>query len=80
MNKAMKAAQSRAHLDVRFQGMGPLSRFAPPVCGWVRALRRAAQALDCTLVYALVLMIANPRLTAVLSYSKLNRHELGYND
>jgi predicted DNA-binding mobile mystery protein A len=87
------AAQSRSRLDERFREMGPASRFAPPVRGWIRALReglgmssaqlakrldikqpsvvaleqseargtiqlatlrRVAEALDCTLVYALV--------------------------
>jgi len=93
MKKALKAAQSRVHLDLRFQELGPLSRYTPPVRGWVKALRealgmtttqlalrlkvqqpsvvamekseakgsieiatlrRAAEALDCTLVYALI--------------------------
>ena len=93
MNKARLAAQSRSHLDERFQQMGPVRRYAPPVRGWVKGirealgmttaqlanrlgvkqpsvvaieqseakgaielatLRRAAEALDCTLVYALV--------------------------
>ena len=93
MNKARLAAQSRSHLDERFQQLGPVRRYAPPVRGWVKGirealgmttaqlanrlgvkqpsvvaieqseakgaielatLRRAAEALDCTLVYALV--------------------------
>jgi len=93
MNKARLAAQSRSHLDERFQQLGPVRRYAPPVRGWVNGirealgmttaqlanrlgvkqpsvvaieqseakgaielatLRRAAEALDCTLVYALV--------------------------
>lgn len=33
------AAQSRSRLDERFREMGPASRFAPPVRGWIRALR-----------------------------------------
>ncbi len=84
---------SRSRLDDRFKEMGPASRFAPPIRGWIRAirdalgmsslqlakrlgvkqpsvvaleqseakgtielatLRRVAEALDCTLVYALV--------------------------
>ena len=87
------AAKSRARLDERFKEMGPIRQFAPPVRGWVKAirealgmstaqlakrvgirqpsvvaieqseakgtielatLRRMAEALDCTLVYALV--------------------------
>ncbi|SRR5579863_196434 len=86
-------AQARTRLDERFREMGPVSRFAPPVHGWIKAirealgmstaqlarrlrvaqptvvaaelseekgtiqlatLRRAADALDCKLVYALV--------------------------
>jgi predicted DNA-binding mobile mystery protein A len=87
------AAASRDRLDERFADIGNIQRFAPPVRGWIRALRealgmssaqfarrmgikqptalgleqsevrgtieldtlrRAAEALDCTLVYALV--------------------------
>lgn len=93
MNKAKRATQSRSQLDRRFNEIGPLSRFAVPVRGWIKAireglgmsseqlakrlgvkqpsvvaleqseakgtialatLRRVAEALDCTLVYALV--------------------------
>jgi predicted DNA-binding mobile mystery protein A len=93
MKKARLAAQSRAHLDKRFEQMGPIFRYDAPVRGWTRAirealgmttiqlanrlgvkqpsvvgieksevkgsialatLRRVAEALDCTLVYALV--------------------------
>jgi predicted DNA-binding mobile mystery protein A len=93
MKKARLAAQSRSHLDERFQELGPVSRYRPPVRGWIKAvrealgmtteqlgkrlgikqptlvaieqseakgsielatLRRVAEALDCTLVYALV--------------------------
>jgi predicted DNA-binding mobile mystery protein A len=93
MNKGRLAAQSRSHLDERFRELGPVSRYAPPVRGWIKAirealgmstaqlakrlgvrqpsvvaieqseakgtielatLRRVAEALDCTLVYALV--------------------------
>ncbi len=93
MEKAKLATQSRANLDARFKGIGPSSRYAPPVRGWIKAvreslgmstaqlarrlgvkqpsvtameqseakgtielatLRRVAEALDCTLVYALV--------------------------
>jgi predicted DNA-binding mobile mystery protein A len=92
MNKARLAAQSRSHLDERFRDLGPVTRYASPVRGWIKAirealgmstaqlakrlgvkqpsvvaleqseakgtielatLRRAAEALDCTLVYAL---------------------------
>jgi len=93
MRKAKLAAHSRSHLDKRFKEIGAVHRFAPPVRGWIKAvrealgmstaqlakrlrikqpsvialekseakgtielatLRRVAQALDCTLVYALV--------------------------
>lgn len=93
MTKTRLASKSRLHLDDRFKKIGPAGRFAPPVRGWIRAirealgmsstqlakrlgvkqpsviafeqseakdtielatLRRVAEALDCTLVYALV--------------------------
>lgn len=93
MVKSRAAMQSRSRLDQRFKQMGPPSRFAPPVRGWIKAirsalgmtsaqlakrlgirqpsvvaleqseakgtielatLRRAAEALDATLVYAIV--------------------------
>ena len=93
MDKARSAAQSRANLATRFKRLGPAKRYAPPVLGWIKAvrgalgmstaqlakrlkikqpsviaferseargaievatLRRVAQALDCTLVYALI--------------------------
>ena len=93
MKKARLAMQSRSRLDGRFKEIGSAGRFAPPVRGWIKAirqalgmssaqlarrlgikqpsvvalehseakgtialatLRRVAEALDCTLVYALV--------------------------
>lgn len=93
MNKSRLAAHSRSHLDDRFRDLGPVTRYASPVRGWIKAirealgmstaqlakrlgvkqpsvvaleqseakgtmelatLRRVAEALDCTLVYALV--------------------------
>jgi predicted DNA-binding mobile mystery protein A len=87
------ATQSRQNLEARFADMRPLTRFAPPVRGWIKAirealgmssaqlakrlkikqptvaameqselkgtiqlatLRRLAEAMNCTLVYALV--------------------------
>jgi predicted DNA-binding mobile mystery protein A len=93
MDKARLAARSRSQLDERFRELGPSERYAPPVRGWIKAirealgmttaqlakrleikqpslvdleqseakgsielatLRRVAEALDCTLVYALV--------------------------
>src|ERR1039457_2844703 len=93
MKKARLAAQSRSHLDERFKKLEPVSLYASPVRGWIKAvrealgmttgqlakrlgvkqpsvvaleqseakgtielatLRRVAEALDCTLVHALV--------------------------
>jgi predicted DNA-binding mobile mystery protein A len=93
MKKARIAAQSRSNLDERFTELGAVTRYSPPVRGWIKAvrealgmttdqlakrlgvkqpsvvaieqsegkgtielqtLRRVAEALDCTLVYALV--------------------------
>ena len=93
MNKARLAAQSRAQLHGRFKALGPVTRYSPPVRGWIKAvrealgmttaqlakrlgmkqpsvvaieqsegkgtielatLRRVAEALDCTVVYAFV--------------------------
>lgn len=93
MENSRIKAQSRSALDLRFDEMRPIARFAPPVRGWIKAvrqaigmsssqlarrlgvkqptitemeqsemrgtiqlatLRRAAEALDCTLVYVLI--------------------------
>jgi predicted DNA-binding mobile mystery protein A len=93
MNRARNAAQSRMHLDERCKELGPVTRYSPPLRGWIKAvrealgittaqlakrlgmkqpsvvaieqseakgtielatLRRVAEALDCTVVYALV--------------------------
>jgi predicted DNA-binding mobile mystery protein A len=93
MKKAKLTAKSRARLDARFKKMKPVSQYAAPVRGWIRAirgglgmssaqlakrlgikqpsvialeqsevkgsielatLRRVAEALGCTVVYALV--------------------------
>ncbi len=93
MNKARLSAQARANLDERFKELGAARRYAPPVRGWIKAvrealglttaqlakrlgvkqpslvaieqseakrtielatLRRVAEALDCTLVYAFI--------------------------
>ncbi|MFI5399843.1 MAG: mobile mystery protein A [SAR324 cluster bacterium] len=93
MSNRRLAAQSRQSLDARFEKMRPVSRFKPPVRGWIKAireglgmssaqlarrlrikqpsvvaieqselkgtiqlatLRRVAEAMNCTLVYALV--------------------------
>lgn len=39
MKKARLALQSRSRLDERFEIMRPVNRFAPPVRGWVKAIR-----------------------------------------
>ncbi len=41
MMKPRLAAQSRARLDQRLKDLGPVSRFAPPTKGWIRAIREA---------------------------------------
>ena len=41
MNKARLAAQSRAHLDGRFEAFGPATRYSPPARGWIKAVREA---------------------------------------
>ena len=41
MSKPRLAANSRAHLDKRLKDFGPVSRFTPPVKGWIRAIREA---------------------------------------
>jgi predicted DNA-binding mobile mystery protein A len=93
MKKARLAAQSRSTLGERFKEISPVTRYSPPLRGWIKAirealgmttaqlarllgvkqpsvvaieqseakgtielatLRRVAEALDCTLVFALV--------------------------
>ena len=39
--KPRRAARSRSHLDGRFKKLGPVIRFAPPVRGWIKAVREA---------------------------------------
>ena len=39
MKTARLAAKSRSHLDDRFREMGSVTQFAPPVRGWIKALR-----------------------------------------
>src|SRR5580658_6911749 len=41
MTKARLAAQSRSHLDQRFKELAPVSLYAPPVHGWIAAIRGA---------------------------------------
>jgi predicted DNA-binding mobile mystery protein A len=93
MKNSRISTQSRQNLEPRFEGMRPVTRFKPPVRGWIKAirealgmssaqlakrlkikqptvvameqsemkgtiqlatLRRIAEAMNCTLVYALV--------------------------
>src|SRR5271163_4656313 len=93
MNTSRRSTHFRSQLDERFRKLGPARRYAPPVRGWIKAirealgmstaqlakrlgikqpslvdleqseakgtielatLRRVAEALDCTLIYALV--------------------------
>lgn len=39
MTKAKLAARSRSHLDGRFRDIGPTTRFAVPIRGWIHAVR-----------------------------------------
>src|SRR5271155_774664 len=39
MTKMRIAARSRSHLDDRFRDIGPASRFAVPIRGWISAIR-----------------------------------------
>jgi len=39
MKKAKLSAKSRSRLDARFQKMRPVSQYAAPVRGWIRAIR-----------------------------------------
>src|SRR5580704_11328218 len=41
MSSTRLAAQARVRLDERFRKIGPPSRYAPPVHGWIRAIRQA---------------------------------------
>jgi predicted DNA-binding mobile mystery protein A len=41
MRMAKLSARSRANLDERFKELGPATRFAPPVRGWMKAIREA---------------------------------------
>ena len=41
MKKQRLAAQARVHLDERLKEFRPVSRFTPPVKGWIRAIRDA---------------------------------------
>jgi predicted DNA-binding mobile mystery protein A len=41
MNRSRLAAHSRSRLDQRFRKLGPPKKFAPPVRGWIQAIRGA---------------------------------------
>ena len=41
MKRARLATQSRVHLDERLKEIAPVSRYTPPVKGWIRAVREA---------------------------------------
>ena len=41
MKKARLAAQSRSNLDERFRELGAVTRYSPPVRGWIKAVREA---------------------------------------
>jgi predicted DNA-binding mobile mystery protein A len=41
MTRPRLAAHSRSRLDQRFRKLGPPDRFAPPVRGWIQAIRGA---------------------------------------
>jgi predicted DNA-binding mobile mystery protein A len=41
MRKARLAARSRLQLDTRFKAVGPATQFAPPVRGWIKAIRES---------------------------------------
>ena len=41
MTQARLAARSRSHLDRRFKQLGPATRYASPVRGWINAIREA---------------------------------------
>ena len=41
MEKSRRAAQARSRLDERFAAMPPVSALAPPVRGWIKAIREA---------------------------------------
>jgi predicted DNA-binding mobile mystery protein A len=41
MTKARLAARSRSQLGDRFRRLGPASRYAAPVRGWIKAIREA---------------------------------------
>jgi predicted DNA-binding mobile mystery protein A len=41
MRKSQRSTHSRSQLDERFRKLGPARRYAPPVRGWIKAIREA---------------------------------------
>jgi predicted DNA-binding mobile mystery protein A len=41
MKKQHLSAQARLRLDQRYAAIGPMSRFTPPMRGWIKAVREA---------------------------------------
>src|SRR5450432_3430478 len=41
MKKARLTTRSRSHLDKRFGELGPVTRYASPLRGWIKAIRGA---------------------------------------
>ncbi len=41
MTKARLTTRARSQLDERFRKLGPARRYAPPVRGWIKAIREA---------------------------------------
>jgi len=111
VNKTDQARRARQVLDQRLNQLPPVSAFAPPHAGWIRAirdalgmsvaelghrmgvagatvseieanereggirlstLRRAAEAMDCTLVYALVPKVSLDRTVSARAEQILN--------
>jgi predicted DNA-binding mobile mystery protein A len=41
MDRTHRVLQSRSHLDKRYGDFRPIERFAPPIRGWIKAVREA---------------------------------------
>jgi predicted DNA-binding mobile mystery protein A len=63
MKKTKRAAQSRSYLDKRLQPLRPVSKFVPPVRGWVKAIRESLGMS--TVQLAKRLRVKQPSVTAV---------------
>ena len=73
MDKARLAAQSRLHLDDRFREIGSVTRYSPPVRGWIQAVREALGMTTAQL--AKRLRVKQPSVVA-LEQSEANRAAL----